>query len=108
MTPLPVVVTRSAELAIREASVWWAQNRPSAPAALIEELQRAFALISVQPEIGARALNTSLPGVRRVLVARIRYYLYYRRSPSGTQVEILALWHTSRGTGPAPLGSEAR
>jgi plasmid stabilization system protein ParE len=103
VTPLPVVVNRSADAAIREASLWWVQNRPSAPSAFAEDLERALALISVQPEIGARALNTPLPGVRRVLMARIRYHLYYRLSPSGAQIEILALWHTSRGAGPVAI-----
>jgi len=35
---------------------------------------------------------------RRLLLSRIRYRLYYRAE--GEVVEILALWHTSRGTPP--------
>jgi plasmid stabilization system protein ParE len=98
--PLPVFVTESAAAAIREASDWWVQNRPAAPAALAEELEKAFALISVQPGIGARARNLALETVRRVHLARIHYHLYYRVSPSGNELEILAFWHTSRGSAP--------
>ena len=38
-------------------------------------------------------------GVRRVTLSRIRYYLYYRVADDALQV--LALWHTSRGLGPS-------
>jgi plasmid stabilization system protein ParE len=38
-------------------------------------------------------------GVRRLVLYKIRYYLYYRLS--GDTVDVLALWHTSRGEGPA-------
>ncbi len=45
-------------------------------------------------------MNEKLAGVRRLHLKRIRYYLYYRVKDDPQQVEILALWHTSRGTGP--------
>lgn len=83
---------------IAEASKWWRKNRPYAPDAIRDELQRAFALISLQPNVGARAINASLKGVRRVHLARISYHLYYRVTSSA--VEVLAFWHTKRGSGP--------
>jgi hypothetical protein len=36
--------------------------------------------------------------VKRVHLARVHYHLYYR--VRGEEVQVLALWHTSRGTGP--------
>jgi plasmid stabilization system protein ParE len=57
-------------------------------------------LIALQPDIGARALNAKLSGVRRVHLSRVRYHLYYRSRLDHGTVEVLALWHTSRGTGP--------
>jgi plasmid stabilization system protein ParE len=95
---LPIRVARRAAGEIIEASDWWRNNRPDAPNAVREEIERAFDLISSQPNVGARALNVSLQGVRRVHLARIRYHLYYRVTPSA--VEVLAFWHASRGTGP--------
>lgn len=41
---------------LRHAASWWLANRPKAPEAFKEELQRAFDLIS-QPGVGARATN---------------------------------------------------
>jgi plasmid stabilization system protein ParE len=101
VTVLPVVVTASAAAAITEAKEWWAQNRLASATPLADDIERAFELIAAHPAIGARATNVSLSGVRRVHIARIRYHLYYRVSPAGDTIEILAFWHTSRGADPA-------
>jgi len=97
--PLPVRIVSSAARAIVEAAEWWTANRPKAPDAFVAELERALQLIASQPVIGARATNANLPGVRRVHLARIRYHLYYRVT-SEPAIEVLALWHSSRGTSP--------
>lgn len=96
--PLPIRVSSRAATQIEEVAKWWAVNRPAAPGAVHQELERAFSLLSLQPGLGARALNTCLEGVRRLHLSRIHYYLYYR--VTGQAVEVLALWHTSRGIGP--------
>ncbi len=96
---LPIRIVSSAARAIAEAARWWAANRPKAPGAFATELERALQLIASQPEIGARATSVKLMGVRRVHLARIHYHLYYRVT-SEPAIDVLALWHTSRGTSP--------
>lgn len=99
MSPrLPVVVTRRAERQIEKAAGWWLDNRPAAPDALHDELRKGFDLIATNPNLGARAEKVSLQGVRRIYLSRVRYHLYYRSTASF--VEVLAFWHTSRGSGP--------
>lgn len=98
--PLPIEVSDLAKAHLRAAEEWWRLNRPAAPNAIREELERASLLISVRPGIGARARNVSLPGVRRLHLDRVRYYVYYRVVTNPEQVEILAFWHASRGSGP--------
>jgi plasmid stabilization system protein ParE len=100
VTPLTVKVTRRAAREITKACEWWDANRPAAPGALRSEIERVFGLIAVQPGIGARALNAKLSGVRRVHLSRVRYHLYYRPRLDHGTVEVLAMWHTSRGAGP--------
>ena len=95
---MKVRVTKRAQTHIDRAALWWDENRPLALGALDEELKEAFSFLSVEPGIGAPALNVGAEGVRRVHLARVRYYLYYRVRRG--QIEVLALWHTSRGTGP--------
>jgi hypothetical protein len=99
--PLPVVASELAADQIRVAESWWRANRTKAPNAFREDLENASALLTIQPAIGARARNAKLAGVRRVHLSRVRYDLYYRviKGPP-KRVEILALWHSSRGTDP--------
>ena len=95
---LPVKATPIADAQIQKAASWWLANRDKAPDAFKEELQRGFALISQRPEVGAKATNVKLKGVRRIQLSRIRYFLYYR--VQADRVEVLALWHSSRLEGP--------
>ena len=83
---------------IEEAAIWWSENRLDAPRAIEEEVARAFALLALHPAIGARARNERLIGVRRIHLSRIHYYLYYRVSAEA--VDVLAFWHTGRGSAP--------
>jgi plasmid stabilization system protein ParE len=99
-SPLPIKVTRRAAREIARACEWWDANRPAAPGAVQEEIGRVFRLIAHQPGFGARAVNPKLAGVRRVHLSRVHYYLYYRVRSDPAAVEILALWHTSRGSSP--------
>ncbi len=98
---LPARFTRRAATHVDEAGRWWHENRPKAPGALYEELNRALQLVSSQPEAGATARNVRLSGVRRVLLRRVNYQLYYRlvASPSRS-IQVVALWHAGRGEGP--------
>lgn len=98
--PLDIDVSELAAIQIRAADDWWRQNRPKAPNAIAEELERAARLISLQPQIGASARNVALAGVRRLHLARIRYDLYYRVVSSPERIQVLALWHSSRENAP--------
>jgi len=93
-SPLQIKVSRHAQAQIEEAAAWWVENRPLAPGAVRQDLDRILGLLSVEPGIGARARRATLEGVRRVTLSRIRYYMYYR--VSGNALEVLAFWHTSR------------
>lgn len=93
---LPLQVTHRAAREIRIASGWWDENRPAAPDAFRDAIDKAFELIRTEPNIGAFATNVKLPGVRRILLSKVRYYLYYRVKGKRRAVEVVALWHTSR------------
>jgi plasmid stabilization system protein ParE len=88
--------TRRAAREIRAASKWWDENRPAAPGAFRDAIDKGFELICTQPEIGTVATNVRLPGVRRILLSKVQYYLYYRVKSKPQAVEVVAIWHTSR------------
>jgi hypothetical protein len=62
--PLPIDISDLARAHVRAAEEWWRLNRPKAPNAIREELERASVFISIQPKSGVLARNISLPGVR--------------------------------------------
>ena len=95
---MKVRVTKRAQAQIDRAAQWWDENRDLAPEAFDEDLAKAFLLLSTEPGIGASVLHARAHGVRRLHLARIRYHVYYR--VRGGEIEVLALWHTSRGAGP--------
>ncbi|WP_224362088.1 type II toxin-antitoxin system RelE/ParE family toxin [Hyalangium versicolor] len=101
MKRLRLLFSRDAAREVAEALAWWSANRTAAPMALREDLRRGLELIRTQPEAGARAANARLPGVRRLNLGRVRYHLYYCISEDGSAVEVLSLWHSSRGAGPS-------
>ena len=77
-----------------------ASQPPEGTNAIREEFERASGLVAAQPHIGTHARNLMLTGVRRLYLARIRYDIYYRVTDAPEHLEILALWHTSRGSKP--------
>jgi plasmid stabilization system protein ParE len=94
-----VRVTKRAQAQIDRAARWWDESRDLAPQAFDEDLAEAFLLLSAEPGVGALVPRTPAQGVRRLHLARIRYHLYYRIR--GDRVEVLALWHASRGGEPS-------
>ena len=96
---LRVKVSARAALQIRRAAEWWAENRPAAPGAIRIDTGEALALLAEQPGIGAAYEGARATGVRRLLVGRIRYFIYYRATQE--TLEVLAVWHVSRGKQPS-------
>lgn len=67
---------------------------------LRDELEAAYALIAALPFAGEAVSHSRIAGLRRVLLGRTQYHLYYAMSGDKGVVEVLALWHTSRGKRP--------
>ncbi len=89
----------SALAQLEGARAWWLQHREKAPSAFDEEVAAVLNLLEDRPAlVGRPAIEP--PGVRRVYLRRIRYYVYFQISSGGEVVEIVALWHGSRGTKP--------
>jgi plasmid stabilization system protein ParE len=96
---LQVVLTARAARETRTALVWWREHRPAAPRLLARERRGTLALLALlasAPGLGALARDTRLAGVRRALLPRSRYHVYYRVDAGASRLEVLALWHTRR------------
>ncbi len=58
-------------------NAWWTRNRPSAPRLFADELASALRLVAAGPGIGALYEPRGAQGVRRLLLPRTRYFVYY-------------------------------
>lgn len=97
--PLAVVFTKDARSLVADIRIWWEGNRPLAPELFARELERAVERLAVAPTLGTANIDPRLRNVRRLLLPRARYHLYYR--VEGGTLVVLAIWHAKRGTEPA-------
>ena len=96
---LRVKVSARAASQIHKAAEWWAENRPAAPGAVRTDIGEALTLLAQQPGIGVAYEGARTKGLRRLLVGRIRYFIYYRVTLEA--LEVLTVWHVSRGKQPS-------
>jgi plasmid stabilization system protein ParE len=74
---------------------WWRKHRDKAPEALEEDFAEALTRIGESPHIGKFVKHHRDGVVRRYLMERVSYYLFYRIRTNG-DIDILQLWHASR------------
>ena len=91
---LRVKISARAASQVRKAAEWWAENRPAATGAIAADFGESVALLAEQPSIGARYQGTRTPGVRRLFLSRIGYFIYYKAE--NESLHVLAFWHASR------------
>jgi plasmid stabilization system protein ParE len=95
-----IEILERADREVRAATLWWDAHRPAAQGALASEFLRACRLLSRRPALVPRIGDVADGSIRRLYLRRVRYYLYFRVVDEARRVEILALWHASRGSGP--------
>lgn len=95
-----VYTTPEADAMIATAAEWWRGNRPKAPALLLEELWTAQKRLAEFPDAGNLVRRRGFPGLRRLVLRRTRYHVYYRYFPEQDEVWVLALWGAMRQRGP--------
>jgi plasmid stabilization system protein ParE len=85
---------------IYAAAAWWDKHRAMAPTLFLDELDDAIELLRAVPLAGEVSANRRHGTLRRVLLGRSRYCLYYFVNDDESIVEVVALWHTARGVRP--------
>lgn len=88
-----VIIMPRAKRQLRAAELWWEAHRDKAPHAFNEDIAAGLKAIAESPFIYPH--YNAKRAIRRMLLERIRYYLYYRVSTGG-DIEILTVWHASR------------
>ena len=93
-------VAPRAQAQIDEVVAWWKTNRQAAPMLVVDEFEAAAERLSTAPLSGAIYRKTVFCSVRRLLLPRSRYHIYYQVGEATRLVEIVAFWHIARRRGP--------
>jgi len=96
-----VVFTKVAERQVQTIGTWWRGERLTAPDLFADELGEACAHLSLAPYIGQPFDAPRPRGVRRLLLDRTRYHVYYTVDEPRGLVVVRAVWHAVRGHGPS-------
>ncbi len=96
-----VVLVDEAEQQLKSIDHWWVAHRQASPDLFLDELDQAIDLLSDLPDIGSPFKRTDRPGIRRLLLRRSKYWIYYFHDRRRSIVFILALWSTFRGSNPS-------
>lgn len=100
MTAYSVIVSPRAREQVLAISQWWRENRDKNPFLFEDELIDGLALIGKSPLVSAVYRVMSQRVVRRVRLSGSRYYIYFEVDDRAEKVNVLAVWHASRGNGP--------
>lgn len=98
MTPHRVLFSGRARRELARVAEWWRENRRDALDLLGVELTETLGKIAHAPRTGVE-LNHR--GIRRALLHRCRYHIYYSIDHATRTVTIRAVWHATRGQGPS-------
>ena len=100
MKPLTLRFTPKAAVDFEIAAGWWRTNRPAAPRLFEQEVAAGLELLASAPAAGAACSDPRLPGVRRCYLRATRYWIYYRAREQASALDVLRIWHSSRGRSP--------
>ena len=93
-----IEISARAQRQVRIARKWWLANREKAPQAFDDDFEAVVEQISANPRIGRLFPTRRSGALRRILVERARFYLYYRLSPDEGTVYLVAFWSARRPT----------
>ena len=96
--PRQVEISKRAAAQVRKQAEWWEANRPAAPGAVAEDFGEAVKLLAKQPGVGSKYEGTRTPGVRRLYLGRVSYFIYYKADAE--TLRVLAFWSASRAKQP--------
>lgn len=93
---MKVELSEEAHSQVSEIDSWWRENRLAAPDLFMSELVQTLTMLEGAPH-GSR-YETGTRQVRRVLLRRTHYHLYFIEDDE--QVFVVAVWSAFRGRGP--------
>lgn len=85
---------------IESAQAWWLKNRSSAPQLLRDEFAASIRMIREFPDMGVPHPHRKIAGVRRYLLFKTQFHVYYAHVHTTNEIVVLAFWNALRGRNP--------
>lgn len=95
-----LLIAPLAEAQVRRIAQWWRVNRSSSPDLFSRELAETLGALLQTPTLSVHYRSRRGVRIRRLLLERSRYHVYYSHDVEADVVELRAVWHTARGSGP--------
>lgn len=89
-----------AEEQIRQIGTWWREHRSTSPSLFANEMASALEALAANPTAGVPYSVRRGVVVRRLLLQRTRYHVYFSYDDDRDLVSVRAVWHGTRGSGP--------
>ena len=93
-----VQISARAAAQVQRQAAWWEAKRTAAPGAVAEDFGEAVKLLAKQPGVGSKYEGSRTPGVRRLYLGRLSYFIYYKADVK--TLRVLAFWSASRAKQP--------
>lgn len=87
-----IIVLYKCKIQLNEAAEYIAIDAPEQAKILLDQFEETVKIIERMPRIGVIYKK----GIRKRKLGKFRYNIYYKETK--TAVEILGIWHTSKGT----------
>jgi len=88
----PTITTLECEEMLNEALAYMAKNSLKQARIMNKQFYDVLRILQRMPKIGIKYKK----GMRRIKLGKFRYFIYYKEKE--TEIEIVGIWHTSRGT----------
>jgi plasmid stabilization system protein ParE len=95
-----VVLAPAAQTQARKVAAWWRDNRPAARDLFDGEMAAVLDRLAEAPNTGRPYRMIRNRQIRRILMARTSYNVYFEVQEERALVRIVAVWHAARGHGP--------
>ena len=87
-----VIVRHKCKIQLNKAAEYIAIDAPKQADILFDQFEETAKMIGRMPRIGTAYEK----GIRKIKLGKFRYNIYYKETK--TAIEILGIWHTSKGT----------
>jgi len=95
-----IEIGKRARRQVERISRWWEANRPAVPDLFEREFEEVLDFLLAAPKAGVPYPTARRPGLRRLVLSKTQYHLYFSLEHDEAVVVIHSVWGARRGSIP--------